>query len=92
VPTCLPYTTEWKMFVNNNTSKNTEQDQVLQPTAYWHVTLKPKFHRLLQRKVAQDRHIRCEDTTIIASVNYRTELDVTSQFENLNIDWSMIEK
>lgn len=29
---------------------------------------------------------------VIASVNYRTEPDVSNQFENLNIDWSMIEK
>lgn len=73
-------------------SKNTEQDLVLKPMAYWCEILKPKLDQLLQRKVAQNRHIRCEDTTVVASVNYRTEPDVTNQFENLNIDWSMIEK
>lgn len=71
---------------------NTEQDLVLKPIAYWYEILKPKLDQPLQRKVAQNRHILCEDTTVAASVNYRTEPDVTNQFENLNIDWSMIEK
>jgi hypothetical protein len=93
VPTCLHYSIEWKVSVNNKMiSKNTEQDLVVAPTAYWHMTLKPKLDQLLQRKVAQNRHVRCEDTTVVAAINYRAEPNVTNQFENINIDWSKIEK
>ena len=93
VPTYLHYSLEWTVSVNNKKiSKNTEQDQVLQLSENWHIVLKPKLDKLLQRKVAQNRHVRCEDTTIVASVNHRSEPDVTKQFENLNIDWPLIEK
>jgi hypothetical protein len=44
VPTCLHYSIEWKVSVNNKmVSKNTEQDMVLKPMAYWYEILKPKL-------------------------------------------------
>lgn len=31
---------------------------------YWHIILKPKLEKLLRKKVAQNRHIRCDDNCI----------------------------
>jgi len=56
------------------------------------MVLKPNLDKLLERKVAQNRHVRCEDTIVVASVNHRSEPDVTKQFENIDIDWLLIEK
>jgi len=74
VPTCLHYSIKWKVTVNKKViSRDTEQDLVLAPMAYWHEYLKPSLDELLQRKVTQNRQIRCDDTTVVASVNDRSE-------------------
>jgi hypothetical protein len=93
VPTCLHYSIEWKVSVNKKIiSRDTEQDLVLAPTVYWHESLKPSLDELLQSKVAHNRPIRCDDTTVVASVNDRSERDLTKRFNGTNIDWSVIEK
>lgn len=73
-------------------AKDTEQDLVLVPTAFWHMFLRPKLERLIQRKLASNRHVRCDDTTVVASVTDRSERDLTKQFEGIDIDWSAMEK
>jgi len=79
-PSCLHYSIEWKVSVNNRIiSKDTEQDLVLVPSAYWHMLLKPKLEKLLRKKVAQNRHIRCEDTSVIVLVTDRTERDLVKR-------------
>jgi hypothetical protein len=46
MPTCIHYSIEWKVSVNNKViSRATEQDQVLAPTAYWYDYLKPKLDK-----------------------------------------------
>jgi hypothetical protein len=93
VPSYLHYSIEWKVSLNKKAiSNDTEQDLVLAPTAYWHEALKPNLDDLIQRKVAQNRTVRCDDTTIVASVNDRSERDLTKRFNDTNIDWSVIEK
>ena len=73
VPTCIHYSIEWKVAVNSKElSKDTERDLVLAPTAYWHMVLKPKLERLLQKKLPQNRHVRGDDTNVIVSVNHRS--------------------
>jgi hypothetical protein len=62
---------------NKKISDDTEQDLVLAPMAYWHMFLKPKLDRLLRRKVAQNRNIRCDDISVIASVTDRSQRDLT---------------
>ena len=81
------------MSVNNKViSRDTEQDLVLAPTAYWHLCLKPKLDKVLRGKVAQNRYVRCDDTTVIASVAHRSKRDLTKRFDNIDIDWSVVEK
>ena len=93
VPTCLHYSIKWKVSVNKKViSRDTDQDLVLAPTAYWHESLKPSLEELLRSKVAHNRPIRCDDTTVVASVNDRSERDLTKRFNSTNIDWSVIEK
>jgi hypothetical protein len=79
--------------VNNKViSRDTEQDLVLAPTAYWHLCFKPKLDKVLRGKVAQNRYIRCDDTTVITSVAHRSKRDLTKRFDNIDIDWSVVEK
>jgi hypothetical protein len=77
---------------NKKISDDTEENLVLAPTAYWHKILKPKLDRVLQRKVAQNKSIRCDDTSIVAAVVPRTQHKLTKRFDAIDIDWSVIEK
>ena len=80
-PTCLHYAIEWKVCVNGKVvSKDTEQDLVLLPTAYWHLSLKPKLEKLLRKKLARNRHVCCEETHVVVSVSGRSERDLTKRF------------
>jgi hypothetical protein len=93
VPTCIHYSIEWKVAVNSKElSKDTERDLVLAPTAYWHMVLKPKLERLLRKMLLQNRHVRSDDTNVIVSVNHRSERDLIKRFEDIDVDWSIIEK
>lgn len=93
MPTCLHYSIEWKVSVNKKViSRDTEQDLMLAPTAYWQESLKPNLKEQPQSKVAHSNPIRCDDTTVVASVNNCSEWDLTKRFNNTNIGWLMIEK
>jgi hypothetical protein len=92
-PSRLRYSIEWKVAVNNRVvTKDTEQDIVLVPAAYWHMYLKPKVEKLLSKKVAHNRHVEYDDTGVVVSVNDRSERDLIKRFDNIDIDWSVVEK
>jgi len=92
-PTCIHYSIEWQVTLNNKAiSKDTEQDLVLTPTAYWHVILKPKLDLLLHRKLGQNQGVRCDDTNVVVCVNHRSQRDLTKRFDEINIDWSVVER
>ncbi|KAF2022548.1 hypothetical protein EK21DRAFT_119643 [Setomelanomma holmii] len=91
VPSRLRYTVEWKVMVNNKViAKETEQDVVLAPAAYWHMYLNAKVERLVSRKLPPHRNVEYDDTNVVVSVNDRSERDVTKQFDSMDIDWSAI--
>jgi hypothetical protein len=49
---CIQYTIEWKVTVNKKVlSRDTEEDVVLTPSAYWPKTLKGKLEKLLEGKI-----------------------------------------
>ena len=62
------------------------------PIAYWHMFLKPKLEKLLLKKLAQNRPVQCDETNVVVSVKGRSERDLTKRFDNLDVDWSIIEK
>lgn len=92
-PTYIHYSVEWQVTLNNKViSKDTEQDLVLAPTAYWHIILKPKLDMLTQRKLEQNQGARCDDTNVVVCVNHRSQRDLTKRFNEVDIDWSVIER
>lgn len=80
------------MTLNNQIlAKNTEQDLVLKPSAYWQ-QIKEKADHVVQRKVTRKQQVRVDDTTVVVSVNDRQHRDLTKHFEDTDVDWTAIEK
>jgi hypothetical protein len=93
IPSRLRYSIEWKVVINNKAlAKDTEQDIVLAPSAYWRLYLKDKVEKLLGRKLPHGRHVKCDDTSVVASVNDRSERDLTKRFDDMDIEWSLVER
>ena len=93
MPTLLHYSTEWKVAVNKKVvSRDTEQDVVLVPIAYWHMILRPKLERLLQKKFGSNKQAQCDDTNVTVSVTDRTQRDLAKRFDDPDIDWPIIAK
>jgi hypothetical protein len=90
-PSYIHYSIEWKVTVNNRAimPKDTEQDVVLAPAAYWQHFLQPKLENLLRKK---NRPVRSEDTNVVVSVTERSERDLTKRFDDISIDWAVIER
>ncbi|KAJ5993082.1 hypothetical protein N7451_008806 [Penicillium sp. IBT 35674x] len=61
-------------------SRDTEEDVALAPSAYWSLTLKGKGGA------------RSDDTSIVVSVNDRSQRDLLKRFDHLDIDWTAVEK
>ena len=74
-PIYIHYSIEWKIAVNNRAimPKNTEQDLVLEPAAYWEHFLGAKLKNAWLRK---KRPLSSEDTTAVVSVTERSEQDL----------------
>lgn len=54
--------------------------------------LQSKVEKLLDKKLLHDRHVKFDDTSVIASVNDRSERDLTKRFDDMDIDWSVVER
>ncbi|OQE68824.1 hypothetical protein PENNAL_c0145G00226 [Penicillium nalgiovense] len=90
---CIQYTIEWKVTVNKKVlSRDTEEDVVLTPSAYWPMTLKGKLEKLLEGKTPGKGRVRSDDTSIVVSVNDRSQRDLMKRFDHLDIDWTAVEK
>jgi hypothetical protein len=65
---CVHYQIEWRVTLNNRiVTKDTEQNLALPPSSYWE-EINNKAGSLLRRKIARDRRVRPDDTTIVVSV------------------------
>jgi hypothetical protein len=92
-PTCLRYSIEWKVTLNNKLiSKDTEPNLVLAPRFYWSLFLREKLDKLLQKKLSPSKRVICEDTNVIVSVTDRSERDLTKRFDERDIDWFLVER
>jgi hypothetical protein len=52
----------------------------------------PSLKSFYVKKVAENRDVRCDDTNVIESVTGRSERDLVKRFDDIDIDWSIIEK
>jgi hypothetical protein len=82
---------EWRVTLNNRVvAKDTEQDLALDPSSYWQ-DIRQKAENILRRKIARNRRVRLDDTTVVVSVNDRSQRDLTKRFERTDIDWTTIQ-
>jgi hypothetical protein len=87
VPSRLRYTIEWKMATNNKVvCKDTKQDVVLAPAVYWRLYLQPKVEKLVAKKASQGRQVELNNTSVVASVNNRSERDLCKQYNNMHVN------
>jgi hypothetical protein len=92
-PSHLRYSIEWKIAVNNRAvAKDTEQDIVLAPAVYWRMYLQEKVEKLVGKKLPRSSHVELDDVGVVASVKDRSESDLTKRFDDMDIDWSVIER
>ncbi|KAJ5111804.1 hypothetical protein NUU61_001434 [Penicillium alfredii] len=91
-PDCIHYQIEWRAKLNNRVVvKDTEQDLTLPPSSYWE-QIKEDAGSILRRKIARSRRVRLDDTSLVLSVNDRSQRDLTKRFEGTRIDWTAVEK
>ncbi|CAP74103.1 Pc04g00090 [Penicillium rubens Wisconsin 54-1255] len=87
------YRIEWRVTVNNReVSKDTEEDVVLAPSAFWQLSLGKVLEKALRRKTAHHRQVRSDDTVIVASTTDRTKQNLSKRLDDTDISWTAIEK
>jgi hypothetical protein len=72
-------------------TNDTEQNLVLAPGAFWDQTLKPKLHQLLAKKTPRNKCYEPDETNVVVSVTDRSQRDLTKRFDELDIDWGVVE-
>ena len=83
-PSCMHYVMEWKLTLNKRVvAKQTEDDLVLAPSDFWKEELSPKIADISN---STSKPYKADATTVIISVNDRSERDITKRFDELQID------
>jgi hypothetical protein len=85
----MHYLMEWKLTLNRRlVAKQTEDDLVLAPSDFWKEELSSKIADIVK---STGKPCKPDATTIILSVNDRSERDITKHFKELQIDWPIVE-
>ncbi|KAH6871327.1 hypothetical protein B0T10DRAFT_523109 [Thelonectria olida] len=89
-PSCIRYVLEWKFTFNNRSiAKQTEEGLVVAPSDFWDEELSAKIEEIAK---STSKPCRADSTTVVMSVNDRSEPDITKRFNKLQIDWSIVER
>lgn len=86
----MHYVMEWKLTLNKRVAaKQTEDDLVLAPSDFWNEELSPKIADIVK---STGKPCKADATTITISINDRSERDITKRFDELQIDWPIVER
>lgn len=92
-PTCIYYSIEWRLTINNRiAAKDTEQDVVLVPHAFWETFLCPKLEKLLDKKLPSNKSLKADEAKVVMLVTNRSERDLVKRFNELDIEWPILER
>ncbi|KAI3571441.1 hypothetical protein IWW34DRAFT_811837 [Fusarium oxysporum f. sp. albedinis] len=93
-PTCIHYDIEWKLQLRkgrlSKLAEITEEDLTLAPSAYWDRFLSAELAKMVASKLPSPEHEPVE-TTVVVSVDKRSERNLRKQFPGLSIQWKAIE-
>ena len=90
-PKSINYLIEWKVTLNNQIlAKDTEQDLVFKPSAYWK-QIEEKVEHIVQWKKFCNQRVQSDNTTVMVAVNDRSQHNLTKHFEGTGIYWTPIE-
>ncbi|KJZ69706.1 hypothetical protein HIM_10900 [Hirsutella minnesotensis 3608] len=94
-PTCVHYYLEWGLFLNKGRlmklTNDTEPNLVLAPGAFWEKFLKAKLEKVLRQKTPQNKCFKPEETKITVSTTERGQRKLAKRFDEMDIDWVVIE-
>ncbi|KAH7112603.1 hypothetical protein B0J13DRAFT_461201, partial [Dactylonectria estremocensis] len=74
-------------FKNRSIAKQTEEELVVAPSDFWNEELLSKVE-----EIAKSKPCKPGSTTVVMSVNDRSEPNITKRFKELGIDWPIVEK
>lgn len=92
-PMYVHYNAEWKVKVHKTVIfKETEENNVLSPMAFWQRVLQTRLEEQLQKDNRSLASLRAKATDIVVSVTGRAARPWVKQFEATDIDWSKVER
>jgi hypothetical protein len=56
------------------------------------MSLQPKLGALLGKKIHNSMRVRPDDSNVVVSVNERSERDLIKRFDEVQVDWSVVDK
>ncbi|CAI6050517.1 unnamed protein product [Clonostachys chloroleuca] len=93
-PTCIHYDIEWKLQLKKGRLSKlvevTEENLTLAPGAYWHEFLSVELAATVRDKLPEQKY-EPDETTIIVSVEKRSERNIRKRFDGLAVGWKTIE-
>ncbi|ENH66712.1 hypothetical protein FOC1_g10000474 [Fusarium oxysporum f. sp. cubense race 1] len=93
-PTCIYYDIEWKLQLKKGRLSKlveiTEENLTLAPSAYWDKFLSVELAATARDKLPEPRY-EPDETTVVVSVEKRSERNMRKRFDVLIVDWKTIE-